>query len=98
MKIAVYISSHGIIKHLNIGFGHATRASVVMDELIKRGHTLYLMTDAPLFLFKDLSTIQIRKCRLLDPPIIQKNACINVYLSLSYYKCNCIIEEYSDLS
>ncbi len=65
-----------MIKLLKLGYGHATRTSLVVSELVKRGHTIYLMTNAPFFLFSDtLDKINTRKCTLLDPPLSHNNAC-----------------------
>lgn len=46
LKIAIYISNHG--------FGHASRAAALAEELIRFGIYCYIRTDRPAFIFDKL--------------------------------------------
>ncbi|KAI9098789.1 hypothetical protein DFS34DRAFT_649493 [Phlyctochytrium arcticum] len=61
-------------------YGHATRATVVICELLSRGHSLIIITSAPATLFSSLLKSYPTTCHLrppsqiLDPGVVQEDA------------------------
>ncbi|KAJ3319126.1 hypothetical protein HDV06_006685 [Boothiomyces sp. JEL0866] len=68
--IVCYITGHGL--------GHATRCYAIIQELLKQGHRVTVVTARELFIFNDLKSIypyiQTRSSAIIDPGVIQSDA------------------------
>ncbi|KAJ3298142.1 hypothetical protein HK104_011135 [Borealophlyctis nickersoniae] len=70
LRIAFYVTGHG--------FGHSTRATVIITKLLTLGHSVHIITSAPRFIFASLfnaypSTCFFRSISTLDPGVVQKD-------------------------
>ncbi|KAJ3033038.1 hypothetical protein HK097_004993, partial [Rhizophlyctis rosea] len=64
--------------HHRTGFGHSTRAVVIIDRLLQLHHTVTIVTSAPQWIFSDQLTLypslcSFRSISTVDPGVIQSD-------------------------
>ncbi|KAJ3269875.1 hypothetical protein HDV01_000837 [Terramyces sp. JEL0728] len=68
--IVCYITGHGL--------GHATRCYAIIEEILRQGHRVTVVTARDLFIFNDLKSIypclHTRCSGIIDPGVIQSDA------------------------